>query len=308
MASLARGFCLPGLRPLLAPRAAESALLRSRLFTTSLRRAARGSQKGYRSTRTAQVFGTPPATAANPSQYALIKSLAKKPTPTILYEGPSHFWFYFGCWTSGISLLTWTALTAKTAVNQPEGVPQWVGYTFGASYLLLVSMGFYLVTKTPNIVGRIRILPAQASKLAPTAGSPVGIGPARIQMEVTVKRMLPMLQPKIVTAPLDKVWLKSRFSLPNEYVPELKRLDMEREAEVKREALRKFDMEHLFTMPFRRIGRAVTSMFNGIKSAWTDMGFGIICVNGKDYKVDVTKGFAHDGFRTLEKILEVEFD
>ncbi|KAI8671522.1 hypothetical protein NCS57_00627700 [Fusarium keratoplasticum] len=303
MASLARGFCLPGLRPLLAPRAAESAVLRSRLFTTSLRRAA---QPAMKATRPAKTAAAAPASSVAPSQYALIKSLATKPTPTILYEGPSHFWFYFGCWTSGISLLTWTALTAKTAVNQPEGVPQWVGITFGASYLLLVSMGFYLIAKTPNIVGRIRILPAQAAKLAPVAGSPVSVGPAPIQMEVTVKRMLPLLKPKVITAPLDKVWLKSRFSLPGEYVPELKRLEMERAAEVKREALRKFDMEHLFTMPFRRMGRAVSAMFNGVKSAWTDMGFGIIRVNGKDYKVDVTQGFAHDGFRTLEKLLEIQ--
>ncbi|KAM6539967.1 hypothetical protein FALCPG4_001714 [Fusarium falciforme] len=303
MASLARGFCLPGLRPLLAPRAAESAVLRSRFFTTSLRRAA---QPAVKATRPAKIAAAAAASSVAPSQYALIKSLTTKPTPTILYEGPSHFWFYFGCWTSGVSLLTWTALTAKTAVNQPEGVPQWVGITFGASYLLLVSMGFYLIAKTPNIVGRIRILPAQAAKLAPAAGSPSSVGPAPIQMEVTVKRMLPLLKPKVITAPLDKVWLKSRFSLPGEYVPELKRLEMERAAEVKREALRKFDMEHLFTMPFRRMGRAVSAMFNGVKSAWTDMGFGIIRVNGKDYKVDVTQGFAHDGFRTLEKLLEIQ--
>lgn len=300
MASLARGFCLPGLRPLLAPRAAESAVLRSRLFTTSLRRAA---QPAVKASRPAKIAA---ASTVAPSQYALIKSLATKPTPTILYEGPSHFWFYFGCWTGGISLITWTALTAKTAVNQPEGVPQWVGYTFGASYLLLVSMGFYLIAKTPNIVGRIRILPAQAAKLTPVAGSSVGVGPAPVQMEVTVKRMLPFLKPKVITAPLNKVLLQSRFSLPGEYVPELRRLEIEREAEVKREALRKFDMEHLFTMPFRRMGRAVSAMFNGIKSAWTDMGFGIMRVEGKDYKVDVTQGFAHDGFRTLEKILEIE--
>lgn len=306
MASLARGFCLLGLRPLLAPRAAESALLRSRLFTTSLRRAAQPAVKASRPARTVAAAAAAASSVA-PSRYAFIKSLATKPTPTILYEGPSHFWFYFGCWTSGVSILTWTALTASSAVNQPEGVPQWVGITFGASYLLLASMGFYLISKTPNIVGHIRVLPAQAAKLAPVAGSPAGAGPASpLQVEVTVKRMLPMLKPKVITAPLDKVWLKSRFSLPDEYVPELKRLEMERAAEVKRKALRKFDMEHLFTMPFRRMGRAVSAMFNGVKSAWTDMGYGIIRVDGKDYKVDVTQGFAHDGFRTLEKLVDIK--
>ncbi|KAM5351348.1 hypothetical protein ACJ41O_004071 [Fusarium nematophilum] len=308
MANLARGFCLPGLRPLFAPRA-ETSLLRSRFFATSLRRAT--TEPAAKASRTAPPSrpasaAQPTAPSVAPSRYAFIKSLATKPTPTILYEGPSHFWFYFGCWTSGVTMLTWTALTAPSAVHQPEGVPQWVGLTFGASYLLLASMGFYLISKTPNIVSSIRVLPAQAAKLASAAGGPAGAGSTTLQVEVTVKRMLPMLKPKVITTSLENVSLRSRFSLPDEFVPELKRQELARVAEEKRKALRKFDMEHLFTMPFRRIGRAVSAMFNGVKAAWTDFGYGILRVDGKDYKVDVTKGFAHDGFRTLEKIAHIK--
>ncbi|KAF4968594.1 hypothetical protein FZEAL_10363 [Fusarium zealandicum] len=295
MASLARGFCLPGLRPLLAPRA-ETALLRSRFFTTSLFRAAEPTVKAARP--------PPSSRAATPSaalsRYAFVKSLATKSTPTTLYESASHFWFYFGCWTSGLSIITWTALTAPSVVKQPDDVPVWVGLTFGASYLLLVSMGFYLISKTPNIVGSIRVLPTQTSRLV-VAGSPVPL-----QMEVTVKSMVPMFKPKVITTPLDQVSLKTRFSLPEEYVPELRRQEMKRVADAKTKALRKFDMEHLFTMPFRRVGRAFAGMFNGVKSAWTDSGYGVIQVDGKNYKVDVTKGFAHDGFRTLEKIVDIK--
>lgn len=154
-------------------------------------------------------------------------------------------------------------------------------------------MGFYLLSKTPNIVSTIRVLP-------PVAG-------AQPQLEVTVKRMLPVLKPKTVTATLDNVALKSRFSLPEEFVPELKRLEQRMKEEKQREALRKFDMEHLLTMPFRRVGRAFANMFRGVRSAWTDMGFGVLRVDGKEYKVDVTKGFAHDGFRTLEQIVSVGY-
>lgn len=297
MASLARGFCLPGLRPIVAPRAS---LLQSRLFTSSLHRLAEPVTKSIPTATPSR------AAAGGPSRYAFIKSLATKPTPTVLYEGPSHFWFYFGCWTSGISILTWTALTAPTAIQQPESVPQWVGLTFGASYVLLGSMGLYLITKTPNIVSTIRVLPGQATKLAAAAGGSASAGPTPLHMEVTVKSMLPFLKPKVLTTPLDKVSLKTRFSLPGEYVPELRRAELERVAEVKRVAQRKFDMEHLFTMPFRRLGRAFAAMFNGVKSAWTDMGYGIVRVDGKEYKVDVTKGFAHDGFRTLEKLVELK--
>ncbi|KAK7418815.1 hypothetical protein QQX98_003677 [Neonectria punicea] len=300
MATLARGLCLSGLRPL-APRA-EFAAVRSRFFTTSLRlRAAQPAIKATRAPAAAPSRHIPNATtvasSVAPSRYAFIKNLATKPTPTILYEGPSHFWFYFGCWSSGITILSWTALTAPTAMTQPEGVPQWVGYVFGASYLLLGSMGLYLITKTPNIVGGIRVLPVHGSKLA---------GNSPLQMEITVKRMVPLLEPKVITTMLDKVTLTSRFSLPEQYVPELKRLEAQRAEETRRKALRKFDMEHLFTMPFRQVGRGFKGMFNGIKSAWTDMGYGVMKVDGKHYKVDVTKGFAHDGFRTLEKLVDIQ--
>jgi hypothetical protein len=158
-------------------------------------------------------------------------------------------------------------------------------------------MGTFMITKTPNIVSKIRILPQQAAKAAVTTP---------VQMEVTVNRMVPMLKPKVVVAPLNDVTLKSRFSLPDEYVPQLRRIELEQKAQEKRKALHKYDMQHLFTMPFRRMGRALAAMFNGVKSAWTDMGFGIITVDGKSYKVDVTKGFAHDGFRTLEKLVEIK--
>jgi hypothetical protein len=236
------------------------------------------------------------------SRYAFIKNLANKPTPTTLYEGPSHFWFYFGCWTSGISILIWTATTAPTAVKQPEGVPQWVGVVFGASYVLLGSMGFYLIAKTPNIIHSIRFLPQSAGQAA-KSGSATGAGP---RMEVTVKRMLPFLRPKVIVANLENVSLKSRLSLPEAYVPHLRRLERQQAEEARRKELWKFDKEHLLTMPFRRLGRAFVDLFQGVRAAWTDMGMGHINVKGKQYKLDVTKGFAHDGFRTLERLVPIE--
>jgi hypothetical protein len=231
--------------------------------------------------------------------------LASKPTPTLLYEAPSHFWFYFGCWSSGLTIITWTVLTGPTAVQQPEGVPVWVGYTLGVSYVLLGAMGFYLLSKTPNIVSSIRVLPPVQAAGQTTARP--GIASAVPQLEVKVKRMFPILNPKVITTPLDNVALKTRFSLPSEYVPELRRMEMQLEEEARKRALWKFDTEHLLTMPFRRIGRAFKNMFHGVRAAWTDVGYGIIKVDGKQYKVDVTRGYAHDGFRTLERIVHIGF-
>ncbi|KAK3185471.1 hypothetical protein K4F52_005781 [Lecanicillium sp. MT-2017a] len=262
----------------------------------------------------------PPKTGSAPApqaqtRYAFIKNLGSKTTPTILYESPSHFWFYFGCWSSGTTILAWTLLTGPTVVQQPEGIPPWVGYIFGASYVLLGSMGFYLISKTPNIVRSIRLVPSQVAATSATTAGPAGTAATRgvttstpvPKIEITVNRMMPFLPPKVVTTNLDNVALKSRFSLPDEYVPELRRLEMQRQEEAARSELRKFDMQHLLTMPFRRLGRAVSGFFGGVRAAWTDMGYGVIRVDGKHYKVDVTKGFAHDGFKTLERLVAVGY-
>ncbi|EHK16647.1 uncharacterized protein TRIVIDRAFT_40909 [Trichoderma virens Gv29-8] len=316
MASFARGFRLLSCpRAPLTPRTILPNLssAQSRFFTASMRLRASATPKpqpklpkdikSKSPTSQTNAPPAPPSASVAPSRYAFVKSLASKQTPTLLYEAPSHFWFYFGCWSSGISIIAWTVLTGPTAIQQPEGIPQWVGFTFGASYALLGAMGFYLISKTPNIVSSIRVLPPLQA--AGQAATRPGIAAGVPQLEVTVKRMVPLLQPKVIRTDLDKVALKTRFSLPSEYVPELRRLELQLEEEARKKSLWKFDMEHLFTMPFRRIGRAFVNMFKGVRAAWTDVGYGIIKVDGKQYKVDVTKGYAHDGFRTLERVVTV---
>ncbi|KAM4060235.1 hypothetical protein HRG_002162 [Hirsutella rhossiliensis] len=309
MASLARRLLFPcGRQSFLRPRPRLQAAVEpqatsaTRFFTTSLRlrAAAPKSAKPLPRVSKAKAPAASPAPAAAqqattlaPSRYAFIKHLATKPTPTLLYEAPSHFWFYFGCWTSGLTLISWTVFTGPTVVNQPEGVPKWVGVVYGVAYVLLGCMGFYLISKTPNIVGSIRVLPAASG----AASGPV--------LEVSVKRMMPLLAPKVMTASLDKVALKSRFSLPDEYVPELKRLEHQRTEKARRAELRRIDVANLLTMPFRRMGRGLVNMFRGVKAAWTDLGLGLIRVDGKEFKVDVMRGFSHDGFRTLERLVKI---
>ncbi|KAG6031956.1 hypothetical protein E4U41_007371 [Claviceps citrina] len=324
MVSFARGFSPLSCRQLVAPRPVVGP---ARFFTSSLARlrapqaASSSSQQIIKPAKQTRLSTPPPssasvpkpaagaATVGAPSRYAFIKSLASKQTPTVLYEAPSHFWFYFGCWSSGIGILTWTVLSGPTVIEQPEGVPKWVGIVFGASYMLLGAMGFYIISRTPNIVGAIRVLPpVSAVAVAGKPAAAAAAAAAHPRLEFTVKRMVPFLQPKIIITTLDSVRLKSRFSLPEEYVPGLKRQQLTAQEERQRKALHKFDMQHLLTMPFRRLGRALIDLFRGVRGAWTDVGFGAIKIDGKYYKVDVTKGFAHDGFRTLERIVHVGFE
>ncbi|RCI14679.1 hypothetical protein L249_6434 [Ophiocordyceps polyrhachis-furcata BCC 54312] len=237
------------------------------------------------------------------SRYAFLTKLAAKPSPTVLYQAPSHFWFYFTCWSTGISMIGWSALTAPVILDQPEGVPDFTKHVYAVSYLLLCAMGFYLIAKTPNVVNSIRLLPSNAAS-TPGASSSMAAAAAKLQLEVTVKHMLPMLPLRTITTGIENVSFKTRLSHWQHQIPESKLLEMERLEETRRAELRKFDMDHILTMPFRRIGRGLQSLFQGVKSAWTGAGFGFIKVNGKEYKVDVTGGFSHATFRTLARIVD----
>lgn len=296
MSGLARRLAFPcgrhGLVRLPPALPATNALLRL-VSTDSGLDAAR---RAVRATGTDRAASAPPAATLAPSRYAVLKQLVTKPTPTTLYEAPSHFWLYFGCWSAGLSLIAWTVLTASTVVNQPDGVPRWVCAVYGVSYVFLNSMGFYLIGKTANIVASIRMLPAAAG----TGAVP--------RLEVRLKRMVPLLTPKTVSASLDKVALKSRFSMPEEHLSEMKRFELMRRYARRREAQRRHDMSHLLTLPLRRLLRGLAGLFYGTKSAWTDSGLRIIRVDGRQYRVDVTGGFAHDGFRTLERLVKIGWD
>lgn len=308
----------PGLVDATRPRLLSTSAARFRAAAKSNPKTIRPNAPRPTPAPNANPHGTP-----TPTRYAFIKSLGSKTTPTILYESSSHFWFYFGCWSSGISILGWTVLTGPTVVNQPEGVPAFVGYVFMVAYAMLGAMAFYILTKTPNIVRSIRLLPPAASAARATgpgavsqaakpiaAASAPGAAPAMTampQLEVTVNRMVPVFPPRVFVVSLDNVALKSRFSLPTEYVPELQRLEQERAADAARAKQRKYDMQHLMTVPFRHAANAVKGFFRGVRSAWTDMGFATIKVNDKEFKVDVTKGFAHEGFKTLERLVSIGY-
>ncbi|PHH72822.1 hypothetical protein CDD82_5790 [Ophiocordyceps australis] len=319
MASLARRLGWPCLKLLGPPRAAAP----SRLLTTgsSLRAAATHAPptKAQRSAAAAIAASTA-ASAAPTASTALtvsaasaglqktvplwhLKSYMAKKTPTVLYQAPSHFWYYFGSWTSGTSILAWALLTSRTVLHQPEDVPLWISSVSGISYVLLASIGFFIITRTSNIVSTIEVLPGSSMGSAKKqATSPK---PSSLRVQITVRRVLPFLQPKVVTTTLDKVSLRSRFVLPTKHVPELQRKMQERREEEKRQELHRFDMDHLLTMPFRRIGRVLKSLFGGVRWAWTNSGFGTIVADGKEYKVDITQGYALDGFHELERLVPV---
>ncbi|KAF4587795.1 hypothetical protein GQ602_004488 [Ophiocordyceps camponoti-floridani] len=296
MASFSRGLglCWRSLfRPQFAfPRPGQGPASAIRFFTSSLNRPLASKPDGR--AVVAQAL-------QSTSRYAFLTKLAAKTTPTVLYESPSHFWFFFTCWSAGLTLVGWSVFTAPVVLDQPEGVPEWTKQVYIVSYILLCAIGFWLMAKTHNVVSSIRLLPSTA--VSTSGASPIATAAAKLQLEVTVKRMLPLFPHRVIKTGIDKVTLKTRPSRSLEELSEPKRLQKERLETKRRAELRKFDMDHLLTMPFRRIGRGFVNMFNGTKSAWTGSGFGTITVNGKRHQLDVMGGFSHDNFRTLERIV-----
>ncbi|PHH77067.1 hypothetical protein CDD80_971 [Ophiocordyceps camponoti-rufipedis] len=296
MASFSRGLGLCWrslLRPQFAPpRPGQGPASAIRFFTSSLSRPLASKPVG----------GAVVAQAMqSPSRYAFLTKLAAKTTPTVLYQSPSHFWFYFTCWSTGLTLVGWSVVTAPVVLDQPEGVPKWTKQVYIVAYMLLCGIGFWLMAKTHNVVSSIRLLPSTA--VSTSGATPMAKAAAKLQLEVTVKRMLPLFPHRVIKTGIDKVSLRTRPSRSLEELSEPRRLEREGLEKKRRDELRKFDMDHLMTMPFRRIGRGFVSMFNGVKSAWTGWGFGTITVDGRKHQLDVLGGFSHDNFRTLERIV-----
>ncbi|KAG9257310.1 uncharacterized protein F5Z01DRAFT_648446 [Emericellopsis atlantica] len=322
MASFCRGLFQPGLQPLFRPAQSfsspRSILLRDILKARPSARAyaskAKVPPQAPKSQPAKSIPKAQPARTAAPppTSYGLLRTLAAKSKPTVLYEGPSHFWFRTACWTSGLTLIAWAALTGPSWwVPHLEGFAAWINWVYNISYILFAGMGFFLILKTRGIVSMIRLVPqtsTQTVRAAPVGAATTGL-PATTastpKLEVSVNNSLPFLKPKKIVTDIDKVSLKTRFSLPKEMVPELSRQHA-LEAEEKAKALKKYDMEHLFTMPFRKIGRGFSGFFRATRSAWTDMGYGVINVDGKQYRVNIERGFALDGFKTLERLVPVK--
>ena len=76
-------------------------------------------------------------------------------------------------------------------------------------------------------------------------------------------------------------------------------IERQRAEEERRRREFQYDKEHLMTAPFRHAGRAFSAAWQGVRRSFTKEGFAKVNIGGKQYKLDVTGGWALDGGRAL---------
>ncbi|KAK3302017.1 uncharacterized protein B0T15DRAFT_440003 [Chaetomium strumarium] len=340
MASFSRGF---GPRVLLLVRqqapcqcAATQArlLLRARIHTSRiLQKAAQIPRPAAKATpRTATSTTTTPkpaparaslaigsattaAHAACASSYA--EQLAQKGR-TLLYEAPSHFWFRAGCFCSAAFCVSYTVYQYWTVIlHPPEGLLWWVPHAFSVILIFMAGMGAYFVLGAGRIVRSIEAVPAAAvaAKQIAAAAAAAAAPQSPIFIEVATRRAVPflpakkmLLRPEEVLLPMRMYTLyagSNRAGAAQKTMSLAERVRAERAAREARIAAKKYQMDHILTAPFRDAAKAFGTAWAGIRRSFSREGFAKIYLANREYKLDVSGGWALDEGRAMDRLLPV---
>ncbi|KAL2271759.1 hypothetical protein VTJ83DRAFT_1130 [Remersonia thermophila] len=238
---------------------------------------------------------------------------------TLLYESPSHFWFRTGCFTSATFCVSYTVYQYwAVMLHPPEGLSWWIPHAFSVILVFMAGMGGYFALGAGRIVRSIEAVPASAvaKQIAGKAGASA-TPPPPIYIEVATRRVVPFLPPKKTLLTPEEVQLPFRmhslFSGANapgapqaaKHVSLAERVRAERAEREAREARRKYTMDHLLTAPFRDAARVFGAAWDGIKRSFHRGGFAKVRLGKKEYKLDITGGWALDDGRAMDRLLAV---
>ncbi|KAL2164626.1 hypothetical protein VTH06DRAFT_3843 [Thermothelomyces fergusii] len=258
------------------------------------------------------VSATAPAQATRPSSYAEQLALRGR---TLLYESPSHFWFRVGCFTSATFCVSYTVYQYWTVIlHPPEGLMWWIPHAFSVILVFMAGMGAYFVMGAGRIVRTIEAVPAAAVAKQLASGTTA----SPIYIEVSTRRMAPFLPPKKHLLLPEEVQLPFRMysvfsaskasGLPagqQRPVGLAERVRAERAAMEARLAEREYIRDHILTVPFRDARRAFGTAWAGIKRSFNREGFARIRLGNREYKMDVTGGWALDDGRAMDRLLPI---
>ncbi|TPX09801.1 uncharacterized protein E0L32_008992 [Thyridium curvatum] len=347
MSSLSRGLGLAQRALVYTPRpqcscAAQSQrlLLRASPFfssvrtlqTSSIRQAAAKAAPARRAPPTTRrpppvLPATPSVAAAGaklPPPRSFAEQLARKGSPTTLYEAPSHFWFRFSSFAAGAFCVTYTLINYWSMyIYPPEGLSWWVPHAFGVICTFMGAMGAYFVLGTSRVVRSVRAVPAaQALASHKALAKKAGAATPPLYIELAVARMVPFMRPKTIVAAPDQVELPFRMAdcrldgargrggaaaaAEEPVLTGRQQIEAKRAEEERRKAERKYEMDHLMTAPFRHAGQAMVTMWDGIRKSLTREGLAKVYVEGRMYKMDLSGGWALDQGRALDRLVNVK--
>ncbi len=201
-----------------------------------------------------------------------MERLASRPSPTTLYEAPSHFWYRFSCFSAGAFCVVFALVNYMHIYpSPPPGLPWWVVPAYGMILVVMIGMGGYFILGVRGVVRAVRAVPSsQAEKLAgkvvreQAAATP-------LLLEIELSSAVPFMPSrKRYVVPSDVV-MPVRLSTAVYADRPLSRRDQvaQRLADADRlKKKREYDREHLLTAPFRDFGDSFGTAWSGLRRAF----------------------------------------
>ncbi|TEA21171.1 hypothetical protein C8034_v008494 [Colletotrichum sidae] len=240
-----------------------------------------------------------PSTA--PTTYALLLQLAKKQSPTLLYESSSHFWMKLSAWGAALMFYGYAGVNFYLMIyDPPADISPLVSYAFGFICLATAAFGSYFFVGVNNIIRSVRAVPTTTL----VAGGKLPADAARaspVHLEIKVKKLVGRA-PRTLIVPPNKVTIPYRVFQPQRYISPVAD-QRKKAAAAKREW--EYDQKHLMTVPFRHAGKGMKAAWYGVTRALTKTGFMTVEVDGEKLKLDVHSGWALEDGRVVDRLVNV---
>ncbi|KAH9900611.1 hypothetical protein F4778DRAFT_739677 [Xylariomycetidae sp. FL2044] len=253
----------------------------------------------------------PSASTAQTAKVGYAHALALKSSGrgTILYESSPNRLFLASSYAAGLTC--WTAASLNAWINYlncPEGLPQWVPVSYGLLSIIMVGLGTKFALMPAGIVRSITVTSPRRKNAAEGKSDASSLPPVQLEFSVRRDAPFPFVPPKRILAAPDAVAMKTRLfhvtSPPTDHEKAVSR----QEDEEQRKKAREYELTHLMTSPFRDARRFMSHIFSALRRGLTGEGFAPIEVDGKEYKLDITAGYALEDGRALDRIVKIEED
>lgn len=133
-------------------------------------------------------------------------------------------------------------------------------------------------------------------------------------MQVVLRKMLPLPEfifpGRVLSCVPEEMGLNHRISPGNVSAPQklspAERLQLRRAEERRKRKADEIERSRIMTAPFRHANMAFHSLFKNIARTWSREGFAKLDINGQNYKMDVTGGWALDEGRAIDRLVKVK--
>ncbi|KAI5928581.1 hypothetical protein F4810DRAFT_11068 [Camillea tinctor] len=241
-----------------------------------------------------------------PGSVDFLGKLAQKSSPTILYEAAPQRGLVFSSYTAALFCMGVGGINYwVNVIHVPEGLPWFVPFGFAVVTFCMAIPATVFALRPAGAVRSIKVLPARPARGSSVADKARAAAPP-IQLEITARRHMPipgLPLNRIITEP-HHVVMKARMYNPRPSEDAIKQA--EREEKERREAARRYELDHIMTAPFRHARWAFSTIFHSLRRGVTGEGFAPIWINGSRYKIPISDAYVMDNGRALDRIVRIE--